>query len=267
MKRLLLLACLAAPARAEPPPLPPPASEAMAAPATEAMAPAPGAAQASPADAARLRQEARAILDSPEFRRMETSTDPVMRDWLRRLLREWFKSSPSRSNSRHDADLAGVARVFKYLALALLALALGWLLWRGWQWLAPRLEGSRPPPRGRVLDARSLVLADTPLPASVAEAARAAWAAGDALAALSLLYRGALRALATQHRIALPDSATEEECLRLARRSGAPVVATAFAPIVQAWMALAYGRRSPADPERLLALYREHFEATPGEGS
>ncbi|HEX4870271.1 MAG TPA: hypothetical protein VFV15_06075 [Moraxellaceae bacterium] len=264
MKRLLLLACLAAAAHAAHA-APPPATEAVVAPATEAMAPAPGAADASPADAARLRQEARAILDSPEFRRKETATSPVMRDWLRRLLREWFKSSPSRSRANHDLDLTGAARVFKYLALVVLALAVGWLLWRGWQWLAPRLDGTRPPPRGRVLEARSLLLADTPLPAAVAEAARAAWAVGDALGALSLLYRGALRALATQHRIALPDSATEEECLRLARRSGAPVVAAAFAPIVQAWMALAYGRRLPADPERLLALYREHFEATPEE--
>lgn len=249
-------------------PLPaPPATPAPAATAPATATPDAPAKAAPPADAARLRETARAVLRDPEFRQRETSTVPVMRDWLRQLLRDWFKDKPRQAEKGPGLNLSVLAKAFQYLAVLALGLALAWLLWRGWQWLAPRAAPRPRPAGGHVLEARSLALPATPLPDGVATAAREAWTAGDATLALSLLYRGAVRELGQRHAIALPDSATEGECLRQARRSGAAVVAAGFAPIVQAWMALAYARRAPADFERLLALYREHFEPDPREAS
>lgn len=223
---------------------------------TEAAAPA-----AAPPYAARLRTQTRQVLAEPDFRQRETVRYPVPRDWLRKLLqRKDAKPTPS-----SGPDLRLLATVFQYLTVVLLALGLAWLLWRGWQWLAP-LSARRTPERGgSVADVRHLALPDTPLPDTIASAARAAWSAGNTTLALSLLYRGAVRDLARRHGIELPDSATEGECLRLARHSGAAVVTAGFAPIVQAWMALAYARRVPADFEALVALYARHFEAAPGE--
>lgn len=222
----------------------------------EAAAPA-----AAPPYAARLRAQTRQVLAEPDFRQRETVRYPVPRDWLRKLLQK----RDAKPTPTSGPDLRLLATVFQYLAVLLLALGLAWLLWRGWQWLAP-LSARRTPERGgRVADVRHLALPDAPLPDTIAAAARAAWSAGNAALALSLLYRGAVRDLARRHGIELPDSATEGECLRLARQSGAAVVTAGFAPIVQAWMALAYARRVPADFESLVALYARHFEAPPGE--
>lgn len=225
------------------------------APATEAPRP------AEPPYAARLRTDGRKVLQDPDFRQSETSRQPVLRDWLRK----WLQRKEPKPVTPPPFNLALLVEVFKFLAVVLLALGLGWLLWRGWQWLAPQVAAPRPAPGLAPREAESLALPAKPLPDTISTAALAAWRAGDATQALSLLYRGAVRDLATRHRITLPASATEGECLRQARQSDATVVGAGFAPIVKAWMALAYARRLPADFEALLALYRRHFEAPPGE--
>ncbi|MCC2638333.1 MAG: 5-nucleotidase/2,3-cyclic phosphodiesterase and related esterase [Moraxellaceae bacterium] len=217
---------------------------------------------AEPPYAARLRADARKVLQGPDFRRSETSLQPVARDWLRK----WLNRKEAKPEKPVDlSTLALLADVFKFLAVALLALGLGWLLWRGWQWLAPQVGASRPAPGRAAPEVASRALPAATLPDAVSAAALAAWRGGDATQAMSLLYRGAVRDLATRHHVALPASATEGECLRAARQSDADVVAAGFAPIVKAWMALAYARRPPADFDALLALYRRYFEAPPGE--
>lgn len=240
-----------------------PGSDAPAAAATSGPAGATGPAAeavAPPPYAARLREEAKHVLASPDFHEHRSVRYPAMRDWLRKLL----ERKPAKATPSTPPNFAVLATIFQYAALALLAAALAWLLWRGWQWLAPGRQGPRAARSGRPLaEVRVLALPDTPLPEQVLPEARAAWQAGDATLALSLLFRGAVRELQRRHGIELPDSATEGECLRHARRSGAAVVTTAFAPIVQAWMALAYARRVPADVEALFALYGRHFEAAP----
>lgn len=220
-------------------------------------------APSAPPYAAALRARTREVLASPDFRQRETLRLPVPRDWLR----NWLKGRDSKPSATPPPNLALLGTLFQYLAVLLLALGLAWLLWRGWQWLAPR-AANRTPGGGSVMpEVRYLALPDAPLPYSITTAARAAWQAGDAALALSLLYRGAVRELAQRYRIELPDSATEGECLRQARRSGAAVVPAAFAPIVQAWMALAYASHPPADFEALLALYARHFEVAAGAPS
>lgn len=259
-RRLAGLAALALLAAGSAPAAPPPVPAV--APPAPALAPVvlpglgPDVPTTPPPYAARLRAETRRVLDGPDFHRPATSRELVARDWLRRLLqREAPPASP-----REPWNLSGLAGVLKVLLYAAALLAIAWLAWRGSRWLAPLATRPRPLRQGAVLEARSLLLADAPLPDSVASAAHAAWRGGHATLALSLLYRGAVRDLGQRHGIALPDSATEGECLRLARRSGKAVAEAAFAPLVQAWMALAYARREPADFEALLRLYQTHFE-------
>lgn len=275
---LLLLLFASAPLAAQAPVAPTPAGASPgeaapvadvpgAAPTSAAAAPpSAGAAPPAPAWAPALRREAQAVLSGPDFKGEETSRGLVARDWLR----QWLKPEAEKPAKQPDLDwLPAVAELVKWLLVAALVAALAWLLWRGWQWLAPQVRGRRPPAGAPALrEATSIALADTPLPDTVSRAARAAWQAGNAEEALSLLYRGALRALDQHYRIELPASATEGECLRRARTTGKAVVGSGFAPVVQAWMALAYARRQPADFEQLLGLYTRHFEPRGnGEGA
>jgi hypothetical protein len=221
----------------------------------------PAALPPPPVYAERLRREARQVLQTEDFHQRSEMRSLVRRNWLKR----WMQPKPQSAHTTTPHDFSTLAETLKFLMLAVLGLALGWLLWRGWQWLAPgpaKARPLRPPAPG----AHSVDLNDIPLPDGISQAARAAWQAGDAALALSLLYRGAVRALAERYRLELPDSATEGECLRLARRSGKAVVDEGFAPIVQAWVALAYARRPPADFEQLARLYIRCFEAASGAG-
>lgn len=215
------------------------------------------AALPAPPHAKALRDQTRQILNGPDFHSERLERQLVMREWLQRWLTPDLKKKPK---AEEPFNLAALAEVIKVVLIIVLGAALLWLLWRGWQWLAPYRTKSAAATRGPVLEAQSVLLADTALPASVSAAARTAWQRGETVLALSLLYRGAVKSLAEQHRVVLPDSATEGECLRLARRSGKAVVSEGFAPIVRAWMALAYARRTPEDFEQLLQVYRRCFE-------
>lgn len=215
-----------------------------------------------PPYAAELHERARQVLQGEDFHQTETITTPAMRDWLRRWLKREPKDSPPAKPL--GFSFTALAQLLKGMLIVLLALGLAWLLWQGWQWLAPRaaVAGRRPEP---ALAAETLALPGAPLPVDVSAAARAAWQQGQQVVALSLLYRGAVQALAERYRLPLPESATEGECLRLARRSGKAVVAEGFEPLVRAWMTLAYARQAPADFEALLRLYARHFEAAAPE--
>jgi hypothetical protein len=93
---------------------------------------------------------------------------------------------------------------------------------------------------GLDLDPRSL-------PADVVAAAREAWARGGRVAALSLLYRGALVSLSARAALVIPESATELECLRAVRRTQAGPVADAFSALTHAWIGARYAHEPPGD--------------------
>jgi hypothetical protein len=99
------------------------------------------------------------------------------------------------------------------------------------------------------------------LPADIAAAARAALARGQAVEALSLLYRGALVALIQRQQIEFAVGDTESECLwRVAGRL--PEAAErCFADLVDTWRLAAYGRRpvAVARVEELVAGWDSHF--------
>ena len=83
------------------------------------------------------------------------------------------------------------------------------------------------------------------LPADVVAAARALWARGEAIAALSLLYRGALVRLGQRGALEIPESATEFECLRMIRRTQAEAIARSFGSLTNAWIGARYAHEHP----------------------
>jgi len=91
------------------------------------------------------------------------------------------------------------------------------------------------------------------LPEDVVAEARVRFAAGDASAALSLLYRGALLKLVRGFGLRVPPGATEGECERLARVELDAELANDFALLTRAWIFCAYARVTPA-PEAFAEL-------------
>lgn len=78
------------------------------------------------------------------------------------------------------------------------------------------------------------------LPDDILAAAMAAWDAGNAREALSLLYRGSLSWLVTQRRVPIRDSDTEEDCLSHVAKHAPQPEATFFHQLTGAWIQTAY---------------------------
>lgn len=212
-----------------------------------------------PSYAAKLRSDAEAVLKGPDFHQLESGTQPVPRPWLKK----WLSREKKEEETTTAPNFSGMAKILKILVVVTLILLLLWLLWRGYQWLAPQLGSEQKLRRhGHIREAESQALPENAaLPERISDTAARAWQAGDASAALSLLYRGAVAALASRHALSLPSGATEGDYQRLLRRSGRHELASGFNAIAEAWIAQAYANRRPADFSRLLQVYRQHFEA------
>jgi hypothetical protein len=87
------------------------------------------------------------------------------------------------------------------------------------------------------------------LPLDLVADARARFAEGDAIAALSVLYRGALAYLRDARGLGLPASATEGECAALVRGRVEDELARDFDELALAWQRCAYAGRRPEPPE------------------
>lgn len=83
------------------------------------------------------------------------------------------------------------------------------------------------------------------LPVDTVTAALAELEAGRPAAALSLLYRGALAALAARRRLVVPASWTEEQCLARLPADLPPRTAQYLREVTAAWQAAAYAHRLP----------------------
>lgn len=129
-----------------------------------------------------------------------------------------------------------------------------WARWRGESAAADALQF---PSHVRDLDIRP-----DSLPADVGAAARALWERGEARAALSLLYRGALSRLVHRHAVPIRAASTEGECVGMARRRLPGDAAEFFARLVQAWQLTVYGAHRPEDAA-VLALCAD-FDARLG---
>jgi hypothetical protein len=115
---------------------------------------------------------------------------------------------------------------------------------------------------------RDLDVRPESLPDDVGAAAWALWQAGQAPAALSLLYRGALSRLIHRHRVAITSSATEGECLDLARGRLEAGALRYVTQVVRAREASTYGGRalSAAMGEALCSGFATRLDAAPAAG-
>jgi len=115
---------------------------------------------------------------------------------------------------------------------------------------------------------RDLDVRPESLPDDVGAAAWALWQAGKVHEALSLLYRGALSRLIHRFRVPITASATEGECLDLARGRLEPGALRYVTQVVRAWEASTYGGRalSAAMGEALCTGFGQRLDAAaPGE--
>ncbi|MEZ6183388.1 MAG: DUF4129 domain-containing protein [Planctomycetota bacterium] len=143
---------------------------------------------------------------------------------------------------------SGVGGLFQGMVWTVVVLAIvGFLVFllRNWAKNASGKIGDRAPPPEVIagLDVRP-----ESLPPDVPDEAAQLWRAGDPVACLSLLYRGALAKLVHAHDLGLDESATEGDCLEAVRATpGTPV--DYFARLTFAWQCVAYAQRPPSDDE------------------
>ena len=207
-------------------------------------------ARALAADCAAARPEdARAciklILDHEDF-----STTERIEIWVPKLDVESAESTPSTTLSWGVGGF--FAALFQTLVWVMLAVAvivlISFALRQVWTERGPAEAGREPPEVLFGLDVRP-----ESLPGDVVDAARARWADGDAIGALSLLYRGALVHLVNARGLAVSASATEGECTRLARGALERPLSESFERLTNAWLYCAYGERPP-DEDAFAAL-------------
>lgn len=96
---------------------------------------------------------------------------------------------------------------------------------------------------------RGLDISPESLPDDVGAAAWTLWQAGQSLAAMSLLYRGALSKLVHQHQVPIRSSSTEGDCLALASPRLQAPARQYLVQLVASWRQAAYAARWPGDAE------------------
>ncbi len=203
------------------------------------------------------------ILADPEFSQHENRM--VWRKKAAPATRQAEQSEPASGKSPDfefwKAFARIVAEAMRIIAWILAVALIAWLLYfvsqrLGWfKGLVPRRNAYTPD----VLF--GLDLRPESLPGDIPAAARALLAEGDLRAALSLLYRGALRCLIHEREVEVSAGDTEGDCVRSVGRAlpGAP--AEYFKRLVDAWRGLAYGRRRPDAPiaTALVDEWARHF--------
>jgi hypothetical protein len=91
---------------------------------------------------------------------------------------------------------------------------------------------------------RDLDIRPESLPGDIGAAARALWDAGQARAALALLYRGLLSRLAHAHSVPILDSTTEGDCLVLTAVHLSPDRRDYASRLIGVWQRAVYGRET-----------------------
>jgi hypothetical protein len=195
----------------------------------------PPAAESTPATTpADPNAHAKAVLAEPDFQ-IHSKTD---RTWV-----------PSGVASAPPGMIAALMSGFGYVALIVLILFLIIVLMR----VAPRLRTpilpahiqSAAPPRFVL----GMEITQESLPTDLIAAARIAWAQSDPKEALSLLYRGALAFLITQHHVPIQSSDTEDDCLARALASNVDSHTSFFRQLTHAWVRTAYAEKPPTATE------------------
>jgi Domain of unknown function (DUF4129) len=169
-----------------------------------------------------------------------------------RKVTRWLPKQPDWSGA-NGPDLDWLAPFFEFVARSgevmlwgALALVLAVLLFslRG---VPGSRRRDRPPGLPRTF--MGLDLDPSRLPRDVVSEARAHWRRGDRVAALSLLYRGALVRLSERGALEIPASATEHECVRMVQRTRSGAAADAFDALTGSWVRARYAHEPPGDEQ------------------
>ncbi len=157
-----------------------------------------------------------------------------------------------------------LAAVFRVLLIIALIGGIVWLLYRYRAHLyLPQASARTPPPAVLFgLDVRQSVDAQDLL-----QQAQLAFAEGDLLLALSLLYRGALIDLIHRQSLVIRESDTEGDCLRLVQEHCTAQTSRFFKDLTHLWLSSVYAHQ-PIDPVKLAQLLRVwplHFLAGAAE--
>lgn len=217
-----------------------------------------------------------AVADDAGFRSAARRTyeDPLLGS--SRTVSEWQRKPEAETSSQTSRpDLGDWA--FMDTLVTLFALVAEWGIWvlvgvlvilalatmRYW---LPWIRGSArraPAPEAAAPRTDALVLPET-LPDDVPAAARRLWHEGRQRAALALLYRASVEAMAERTAAVLPPGATEAQCLRVSRRLEQEPARTLFARMVRTWQYAAYAGQVPdeAEFEALLEASRAEWSWT-----
>ena len=237
----------------------------------QGVAPGPASAAASPFAAASAGVDPRAA-------RIEAAVDKLRHDPLlsgkhkEHTLRWKDSDEPEKKKAPPDSStlewLAALARFIndtsRFLLWGIVAVLAALLLVSARHLVQLRGFHRNAASAAAVSHVRDLDVRPESLPDDVGAAAWALWQAGQVQAALSLLYRGALSRLIHRFRVPITSSATEGECLDLARGRLDPVALRYVTQVVRAWEASIYGGRSlsTAMGEALCSGFAQRLDAS-----
>ncbi|MBT8101244.1 MAG: hypothetical protein KJO82_15925, partial [Gammaproteobacteria bacterium] len=180
-------------------------------------------------------------------------------------------SDPSTDDNGPDLDLGFLAEIGKFLSIIvelwlwLVVAGLALLLYMTRDLWLPYLEDLRTPQKKqrRVILSSGEITADV-LPSDIPTEVRRLWQTGKKRDALSLLFRGSVFYIVTEHGVRVPPSATEGACVNAVKAHSGEELSSYFEKVVMAWVWLAYGSREPADEvmQSLCNDWSRHYGAT-----
>jgi hypothetical protein len=196
------------------------------------------------------------------------SESDALNTWEEQLVWQKKDASDPTDVDEPDFDFGFFESIGKFLSvivelwLWLVVAGLALLLYMTRDLWMPYLEDFRKPqtkPR-RVILSSGEITADV-LPTDIPAEVRRMWHEGKKRDALSLLFRGSVFYIVTEHGVRVPPSATEGACVDAVKLHGGRELSSYFEKVVMAWVLFAYGSREPADEvlQNLCADWPKHY--------
>jgi len=185
----------------------------------------------------------------------EDEEDWSFSKWLSDIWKRLFGDSDASSSDSSSSEAIGLITSFGEVILWIFAsfivtfaIYYAYVFWTRQNFSKNENKNKRKLPKSLF----GLEITPESLPDDVGMAAMELWRNQDPLAALSLLYRGALTTLVHHYGINLKGSATEGDCIRIADINKEKLVQGSmeyFKHLTQAWQQAAYAHRLPDEQE------------------
>ena len=188
------------------------------------------------------------VLADPDF-----GSSREVRVWVP-ILRQQETTSPERLWPALEETFLVIARLLRWILLGGLVVVVLLLARRAQRDWSPRRRAAVRTVPGATVNALLAGVASL-APAEVPAAVQARLERDDPRGALAILYRASLDQL-VRLGVAIPEAATEGECLTLASARLDPSALGPLVPLTRAWQALAYAHRPPGH-EAVAGLLRD----------